>query len=425
MLENVSAADWSPSGEMLAVVRTIGGKHRLEYPVGTVLYENDVRPPIAPRVSGDGKLVAFFDYDAEVGDYSLCVVGLDQPRRVLSRGWRAIGSLHWSPRGDEIWFSAGQPGSDPALYAVALSGKQRFLTQAPGWIVMQDAAADGRVLLSVVNSRLGIRYVDFEHSTERDLAWLDASLLYELSSDAKSLLFVELSNGEGRNAAIYLRKTDGAAAVRLGYGNRPSLSPNGKWIVCIRHEPGRSRLMLLPTGPGESRFLKVDGVHFESLGWFPDSKQVVFTGNESGHPVRTWVYDLDSDKATPLTAEGTRGTQVSPDGGWFIIADPHGLSLVPIGGGAPRSISPLQNGEAVVRWSGDGRYLFLQQPEGDTIKISRLEVATGHKELWQTLKVPEPGAEFIGALALSADGKAGAFSFQHDLANLYLVRGLK
>jgi len=425
MLENVSAADWSPSGESLAVVRTIGGKHRVEYPVGTVLYENDVRPPIAPRVSGDGKLVAFFDYDPEVGDYSLCVVGPNQPKRVLSRGWRAIGSLHWSPRGDEIWFSAGQPGSDPALYAVTLSGKERFLTQAPGWIVMQDAAADGRVLLSVVNSRLGIRYIDFEHSTERDLAWLDASFLYELSSDAKNVLFVELSNGEGRNAAIYLRKTDGSPAVRLGYGNRPSLSPDGKWIVCIRHEPSRSRLMLLPTGPGESRFLKVDGVHFESLGWFPDSKRVLFTGNEPGRPVRTWTYDLDSDKSTPLTAEGARGTQVSPDGQWFVIADPHKLSLAPVGGGAPRTIGPLLNGESVVRWSSDGGQLFLRQPEGDAIKISRLDVATGHRELLQTLNIPEPGAEFIGAFALSADGKACAFSFQHDLANLYLVKGLK
>ena len=425
MLENVSAADWSPSGDTLAVVRTMGGKHRLEYPIGTVLYENDVRPPIAPRVSADGKLVAFFDYDAEVGDYSLCVVGPNQPKRVLSRGWRAIGALDWSPQGDEIWFSAGQPGSDPALYAVDFSGKQRFLTQAPGWIVMQDAASDGRVLLSVVNSRLGIRYVDFDNSTERDLAWLDASLLYELSSDAKSLLFVELSNGQGRNAAIYIRKTDGSPAVRLGYGNRPSLSPDGKWVVCIRHEPQRSRLMLLPTGPGESRFLKVDGVHFESLGWFPDSQRVVFTGNESGHPVRTWTYDLDSDKATPLTAEGTRGTQVSPDGQWFVLADPHKLSLAPVGGGAPHTIGPLQNGESVVRWSADGRQLFLQQPEGETIKISRLDVATGHKEPWQTLKVPEPGAEFVGTLALSADGKACAFSFQHDLANLYLVNGLK
>jgi hypothetical protein len=126
-----------------------------------------------------------------------------------------------------------------------------------------------------------------------------------------------------------------------------------------------------------------------------------------------------------LTAEGTRGTQVSPDGRWFVLADPHRLSLAPVEGGAPRTISQLQNGEAVVRWSSDGRQLFLQQPEGDAIKISRLDVATGHKELWQTLRVPEPGAEFIGALALSADGKAGAFSFQHDLANLYLVKGLK
>ena len=423
VLENVSGADWGPGG--LAVVRTIGGKHRLEYPVGTVLYEIDTLPPLAPRVSGDGKLVAFFDYDVEVGDYSLCVVGVSQPKRVLSRGWRGVGSLNWSPRGDEIWFSASQPGSDPALYAVSLSGKQRFLAQAPGWIVMEDVAADGRVLLATVNSRLGIRHVDFAHSTERDLAWLDASFLYEISNDAKSLLFVELSYGEGRNAAIYLRKIDGSAAVRLGFGNRPSLSPDGKWVVCVRREPGRSRLMLLPTGPGESRFLNVDSVRYEALGWFPDSKRVVFTGNEAGHPVRTWMYDLDTDKATPLSGEGTRGSQVAPDGHWFVIADPHTVSLAPIGSGATRNITKLGNGETVVRWSADGRYLFLRQPEGEGIKISRLDIATGRKEPWQTLKVPEPGAEFIGALALSPDGKACAFSFQHDLANLYLVTGLE
>jgi Tol biopolymer transport system component/predicted Ser/Thr protein kinase len=425
MLENVSAADWSPGGDSLAIVRMNAGKYHLEYPIGTVLYETEVRPPLEPRVSVDGKLVAFFDFDSEVGDYSLSVVGSNRPKQVLSRGWRAVGSLDWSPRGDEIWFSAGHPGSDPVLYAVDLSGKQRFLAQAPGWIVMQDVAADGRVLLSTVNSRLGIRYLDFDHSTERDLAWLDASMLYEISSDAKRLLFVELSNGEGRNAAIYLRKTDGSAAVRLGYCNRPSLSPDGKWVVCIRREAARSRLLLLPTGAGESRTLNVDGVYFESLGWFPDGKRVVFTGNAPGHPVRTWVYDLESDKATPLTAEGTRGGQVSPDGHWFVTADAHQLSLAPVGGGAPHRIAQLQNGETAVRWSGDGRFLFLRQPEGDAIKISRLDVATGHKEPWRTLQVPEPGASFFGPLALSADGKACAFSFQHDLANLYLVKGLK
>jgi hypothetical protein len=41
------------------------------------------------------------------------------------------------------------------------------------------------------------------------------------------------------------------------------------------------------------------------------------------------------------------------------------------------------------------------------------------------VKVPEPGAQFLGPLALSADGKACATTFQRDLANLFLVRGLK
>lgn len=424
LLENVSAADWSPSGDALAVVRTNAGKHRVEYPVGTVLSENVARPQEAPRVSPDGKLVAFFDYDSEVGDYSVCVVGPNRPKQVLSPGWRSVGLLSWSSRGDEIWFSASQPGSDPALYAVDLSGKKRFLTQTPGYIVMQDVAADGRVLLSTVNSRLGIRFVDFEHSTERDLAWLDASLIDQVSDDAKNIIFGELSYGEGRNPALYIRKTDGSAAVQLGYGNRPSLSPDGKWVICIRREPGRSRLMLLPTGAGESRFLNVEGVYFESLGWFPDSKRIIYTGSESGHPVRTWMYDLDSGKSSPLTPEGTKGSQVSPDGRWLVIAG-HRLSLAPIGGGATRFVAELQDGEAVVRWSGDGSHLFLKRPEGDTMKLSRVDLASGRKEPWRSVKVPEPGAEFIGDVGLSADGKVCAFSFQHDLANLFLVRGLK
>lgn len=425
ILENVSGADWGPDGESLAVVRTVAGRYRLEYPVGTVLYETEGRPPVSPRVSTDGELVAFFDFDAEVGDASVCVAGRNRPKQVLSRGWRGTGALNWSPKGDEIWFSANQSGGDPALYAVNLSGRQRVLSQVAGWIVMQDVARDGRVLLSAVNSRLGILYVPPDGSTERDLAWLDASLVYELSDDAKSLLFVELSGGEGRNAAIYLRKTDGSAAVRLGYGNRPSLSPDGKWVLCIRYEPGHSQLLLLPTGPGESRLLNVEGMRYESAEWFPDGKRILFTGNQAGHPVRTWIYDLDGEGPKPITPEGVRATRVSPDGHSFVIAEAHKLSLGDISGGSPRTISDLQSGETVVRWSGDGRYLFLRQLEGDTIRVSRLDVSTRRKEPWRVLKVPEPGAEFFGPLALSADGKAYACSFQRDLANLYLVKGLR
>ena len=424
VLEGVSGADWGPDGESLAVVRAVGGKFRLEYPIGTVLYETEKRPPMMPQVSADGKLVAFFDFDVEVGDYALCVVGPNHPRQVLSRGWRSIGALNWSPDNHEVWFSGGQPGGDPALYAVTLSGAQRLVSQTGGMIVMQDVARDGRVLLTTVNSRLGIHYLPPSGGAQRDLAWLDSSLMYDLSSDAQSIVFVELSSGQGRNSAIYMRKTDGSPAIQLGSGNRPSLSPDGKWVACIHHEGGSSSLMLLPTGPGESRFPKIEDMHFDGVEWFPDNKHILFTGNETGHATRTWMYDLETNKSTPLTPEGTRGTRVSPDGKWFITVDPHKLLLSPVGGGDSKTIADLQ-GESVVRWSGDGRYLFLQQREPTSIKISRLDVTTHQKEPWLVVKVPEPGAQFLGPLALSADGKACATTFQRDLANLFLVRGLK
>jgi len=333
--------------------------------------------------------------------------------------------LNWSPDKREVWFSGGQPGGDPALYAITLSGAQRLVSQTGGMIVMQDVARDGRVLLSTVNSRLSILYLPPNGAAQRDLAWLDASLMYDLSNNAASLVFVELSNGQGRNSAIYLRKTDGSPAIQLGFGNRPSLSPDGKWVACIHHEGGRSSLMLLPTGPGESRFPKIDGVHFDNVEWFADNKRILFTGNETGHGTRTWMYDIEVNQATALTPEGTRGTRVSPDGKWYITVDPHKLLLSAVGNGGSKAILDLNPGESMVRWSGDGRYLFLQQREPGSIRVSRVEVATYHKEPWLVVKVPEPGAQFLGPLALSADGKACAATFQRDLANLFLVQGLK
>ncbi|MFI5088674.1 MAG: protein kinase [Terriglobales bacterium] len=426
ILEDVYFADWGPDGESLAVVRGAAGRYRLEYPVGTVLHEGDGRPPDSPRVSADGKLVAFFDYDVGVGDYSLSVVGPHRPKQVLSRGWRGLGLLSWSPNGDEIWFSAAAAGGDPALYAINLAGQQRLLARAPGFMLTQDVARDGRVLLSSVNSRLGILYAPPDGSAPRDLAWLDASEAFALSRDAKSLLFVELGGGEGRNAAIYLRKTDGSPAVLLGYGNSPALSPDGKWVVCIHHQGTRSDLMLLATGAGESRILGIQNMHYQSVEWFPDGKRILFTGNQSGSAVRSWVYELEGKEPRPVTPEGIQATRVSPDGRSFVVVDPHKLLLGEIGGVA-KEITGLQTGETVVRWSGDGKFLFLAQVAGDTLRITRLDLASRQRQPWRVLKVPEGGAEFFpsGQIALTPDGQAVACTFQHDLANLYLVKGLK
>jgi Tol biopolymer transport system component len=426
ILENVTDADWAPDGEALAVVRTVEGHQRLEYPVGTVLYQTDVRAPQFLRVSPDGKLIAYFQMD-EIGDFNLFLIGASHPKQLLSAGWRGIGGLAWSPKGDEIWFSGSHANSDPALFAVSLSGRERLISQVAGWIVLQDVSRDGRVLLNDVNSRLGILFTPPDGSANRDLAWLNASFLDSLSDDAGSILFLELANGEGRNPGIYLRKTDGSPAVRLGYGNRPALSHDGKMVVCIRQDAGGSRLVILPTGAGDSRVLDFGNLHYESVEWFPDGRRILFSANEPGHPVRSFTYDLTSgsNQPTPITAEGSRATSVSPDQRQAVLIEGKHVSLSAPDGTGAKPLMDLEAGERVARWSPDARYLYLRKVQGDSIQITRLEVATRHREPWRVLHVPEPGATFFGAPAISADGKAFAASFQQDIANLYLVKGLK
>jgi Tol biopolymer transport system component len=424
ILENVSGADWGPDGTSLAVVRELNGKQRVEFPIGNVLYETDARPPLSPRVSFDGKLVAFFDYDKEAEDYSVSVVGPNHPRQILAHGFRGIGGLNWAPDGKEIRFSAVQTGADPTLYAVDLSGAQRAVAQAAGFIVLQDLARNGQALMNSVNSRLGITYLPLS-GAPTDLSWFDASLLCQISDDGKLLLFEELSALQGRNPAIYLRKTDGSPAILLGYGNHSTLSPDGKWVLTIHRETAGAQLMLLPTGPGEPRTLYSQPMTYHTAEWFPDGKRLLVNGNAPGKPSRAWVFSLDSNSLEALTPEGVRATNISPDGRFYIVSDPGKILMMPLAGGSPKKITDLEGGEAVVRWSADQRYLFLRRIEGSTAEIMRLDIATGHKEKWRSLQVPELGAEFLGPVALSADGKVCAAAFQHDLANLYLVTGLR
>ena len=58
VLDDVLCADWSPDGRSLALVRSVAGRYRLEYPAGTVLYETSGWISDA-RVSPDGQTVAF------------------------------------------------------------------------------------------------------------------------------------------------------------------------------------------------------------------------------------------------------------------------------------------------------------------------------------------------------------------------------
>jgi len=424
ILQNVNDADWSPDGSRLAVSHTVLGRNRIEYPVGTVLDESSGRPPLSLRVSPKGDLVAFFEYDNAVGDFAVTVLDLHGKKRTLSRGWTVEGGLAWSSRGDEIWFFGIRSGGEPALRAVALNGKERLIAERPAFMLLDDVTSDGRALVAVTDSRLGISGSVSGSTQARDLSWFDASRIHDISADGTMILFVELSYGQPRNPAIYLRKTDGSPAIRLGDGNRPALSPDGKWVACIVSDGPRTTLTLLPTGPGETRTLGGAGMHYDRLEWFPDGQRILFEGNEPNRPARTFAQDLDGGMPVPLTSEGVDASHVSPDGKYLTVSTAGRLSLFPIGGQS-RPIANLDPGEFVIRWSSDGRYLFLRKLVAPAVvNIDRLDVVSGRKELWKQLKAPDAVGVQIGSVVMTPDGNSYAYSFQRETVTLYLAAGL-
>ncbi len=87
ILKDVTAADWAPDGQSLAVVHFVSGKFRLEYPVGKILFET-TGAITQPRVSRDGKMVAFLYHPVRGDDRgSVMVVDSGAKSRVLSDGW--------------------------------------------------------------------------------------------------------------------------------------------------------------------------------------------------------------------------------------------------------------------------------------------------------------------------------------------------
>jgi len=429
VLENVQWADWSSDGAQLAVVRDVAGRNRLEYPVGKVLYESGGWIS-HPRISRHGDMIAFLDHPIQ-GDSiaGVSVVDLNGKKKSLTEPYEggAIG-LAWSPDGDEIWFTATQLGIDRALYSVSLSGKKRLVTRVPADLTLQDVLPDGRVLLARDSWRRGLIVRTAGDAADRDFTWLDWSYPVSLSGDGKTLLFREEGEAGGPSYAVYLRKTDGSPAVRLGDGQSLALSPDGKWALSSRGD-NQTDLFLLPTGPGEPKLLDGHGIIHSAARWFPDGARFLFSGTESNHGVRLYVQDSGTNKIEAISPEGTNGLSfaLSPDGRVVAAVGPDEKGyLFPVPSGEPKPIPGLMAGEAPVAWSADGRSLYVYRGGELPAKIYKLEIATGSRTLWKQLMPPDPaGVEYVGPILPSPDGTAYAYGYRRLLSDLYLVEGLK
>ena len=424
ILESVTDASWGPDGKDIAVVRP-GAKFRLEFPVGKLLYETAGQIS-DPRVSPRGDLVAFLEHPLGESRGALVVVDLRGKIRRLSEEFNSVEGVEWSAGGKEIWFSGKPADGSEAIYAVTLSGRQRIVTQGAGDQELRDLSPDGRILLTHWHGRVALMTQPPGESVERDLSWLDWSALADLSDDGRTLLFSEEGEGAGSPTySVYVRKTDGSPAVRLGDGLASSLSPDGKWALAVRLQPSPAQLVLLPTGAGEPRTVTGDAISHLAAFWFPDGKTIAFGGSEPGNGIRVYVQDLEGGKPRAITPEIGRPflvpRPISPDGRQVVVVDGPSVSLYPVEGGDSRHVPGLLEGEKPIRWSADGRSLYVRKPGETPNRIFLVDVATGHRQLWRVVAPAAP----LGKLVITADGKAYSYAQPSSSSDLYLVDGLK
>jgi Tol biopolymer transport system component len=431
ILEGVLSADWAPDGEAFAVVRKSEGRIRLDFPVGTVLYE---APGFLshPRVSPDGTRVAFLDHPV-LGDDRGSVVVVDRhgTRTVLTREWASVEGLAWSPDGREVLFTAAAVGADAELRAVSMGGEERLLARAPGRLVLLDAAPDGRVLVQRSSVRAELRGAGPGARAERDLSWFDLSTLADISSDGRRVLFSETGEAGGAEYAVYLRGTDGSLPVRLGPGRASALSPDGRAVLSIPIE-GPPRILVLPTGAGETREIRNEGFGgYRWASWMPDGQAVVFAASEAGRGVRVYVQDLAGGPPRAVTAEGKGAFRrtLSPDGR-FIITYEHArpeapFALQPLDGGEATPVPGLEPGDEPIRWSADGRSLFVRAGRLPA-RIFRLDVASGRRTPWKEIAPEDPtGVPAVATILPTPDGSAWAYHYLRLLSELYVVERLE
>ncbi|MFZ0801053.1 MAG: hypothetical protein WAN70_02715, partial [Terriglobales bacterium] len=427
ILEGVEWADWSPDGSTLAVVRQEQGRHRLEFPLGKVLYQADGWIGHL-RVAPKGDMVAFIDHP-QLGDDggALTVVDMAGKTKTLSTGWDSIQGVAWSPGGDEIWFTATRTGGDRSLYAVNLSGTVRLLARVPGELTLLDVGRDGNVLLTRGNDRAGMIGLSPGDAKEHDLSWLDWSVPNDLSPDGKTVLFTESGEGGGPKYAVYLRKMDGSPAIRLSDGAGMALSPDGKWALS-RSTTTPAPLFLLPTGVGEAKPLSNDSINHLNGSWLPDGKQLVFSGNEAGHGFRLYVTSPGEAKPRPISPEGVNPAVVLSAKGDFAasVGPDHKIYLYPTAAGEPVPVPGAEPDEAPTGWSADGRSLYVFRFGQIPAKVYELELSTGKRKLWKELVPADAaGIDTIRGVAITPDARAYVYGYIRTLSDLYMVEGLK
>jgi eukaryotic-like serine/threonine-protein kinase len=430
-IENIQAADFSPDGSSLAIVRFLPGRFlcQLEYPIGKILYSGQAIPSV--RFSPNGKYLAFDIHADAYDDRGRVVILRSDGRQVaVSPIFESVQGIAWNPSGSEIWFTS--PLESGEIHAMSLSGKIRSPLSAAGRLFLRDIAPNGQILADQGISRRGFLVSSADNTTQRDLSWLDYGYLRALSDDGKTTLFEEEGNAVAESTyMVFIRNVDGSPAIALGPGYGVALSHDKQWALAEKLTEPANEIWLLPVGPGEPRRLSPPNLNGNVVGSFlSDDKRVVYVANQAGRPQRTWLQNTEGGAPRPITPEGVVGWLVSPDNKWLITGngDINSITLdtmVSLEGGPSHPVAGLRPSELITGWTRDGQ-LYALLPAGPghpVVHIDVLNPFTGARHPWHDVIIPPLAGTEISLILITPDGSTYAWGYRFTIGDLYTING--
>ncbi|HEY3838182.1 MAG TPA: protein kinase [Bryobacteraceae bacterium] len=428
-IENVEAADYTPDGSALAIVRYLPDKPlcQLEYPIGHVLYSDQAITNL--RFSPDGRHLAFIAHSDQSDDRGAAVILRTTGEKVASSPlYSSAQGLAWTPSGNEVWFTS--PLESGQIQALSLSGKTRRVLAVPGRLFLRDIAADGQLLAEQGIVRHGI--IAAAGPSQRDLSWLDFGELRAISNDGQMILFEE-EGQESKTYTVYVRNTDGSPAIPIGDGYGLDLSPDKNWALSQKLTEPINQIWLLPVGPGEPRRLSPPNLTPTVIGggFTPDGKRVIYIAEEPGRPPRAWLQSVDGGSPRPITPENTVGWLISPDGKWLLagtIQSGVATLLVPIDGGPSVPIAGLKPDDYPLGWTRDNLLFVMSsspKPGSMAVHVTKLDPHTGARIAFRDIPIPPIGGLETENLIITPDGNSYAYHYHLSLSDLYTISGAR
>jgi hypothetical protein len=429
LLEHVTYADWSAADGSIAAVHVVSSEQRLEFPIGHVLVSSQGEITY-PRISPAGDRVAFLAWPVK-GDDRGTVVVVDRAghQETISPTYEGVRGLAWTPRGDEVWYTAASAGTQYEMWASAPARKTRRIFSAPAGLLLNDIARDGRALVAQYDRQIRVEGVFEGEAAPRDLSWLNSSFAWDISADGRKVLMTHFGQGSSRNYDVYVRGAHDTQATRVGEGQGQEVSPDGKAALAVIHGPP-SRVVIYPIGTGEAKTVPTGDVMVTTARWLADGNHFLILGTEPSRGVRAYVVDRDG-AAPPraITPEqvtfSAEQIALTHDRRTVALRSPDGaITLYRIDGSAAIKANGFVADEMPIGWTGDDRSLLLLSDDTPR-QLVAVDAVSGRRNVLKTIAPSNRG--FIGptSVFLTPDGRSYVANYQRRVMTLFLVDGLK